>query len=229
MNKNKLLIGLFLLGFTILIYPHVAQYVNGKLQKVEAEQIKKMNMELSPKLLEDRLETARICNESIFNNEGAFQDPFTEGYRQIYYEACKEVVSEGDQFATIEIPKLQLEIPIYLGATENELSRGIGQVDGSSLPTGGENTHTVLAGHRGMGTKAMFRHLDRVSVDDSFYIYTLEGRLEYKVYDVEVILPHETDRLRIQEGKDLASLITCHPYPRNSHRLVIYGERVSVH
>lgn len=226
MNKNKWIIGLFLLGLSILIYPHVAQYVNGKLHQLEVEQFKKERLALPSKIIEDRLETAKQCNQSIFENEGNFQDPFTEEYEQIYYESCKEVVNESNQFATIEIPKLQLEIPIYLGATENELSRGIGQVDGSSLPIGGKNTHTVLAGHRGMGTKAMFRNLDRVSVNDSFYIYTLEERLEYRVYDVEVILPHETNRLRIQEGKDLASLITCHPYPYNSHRLVVYGERV---
>src|SRR5690606_36446380 len=102
---------------------------------------------------------------------------------------------------------------------------GIGQVEGSSLPIGGESTHTVLAGHRGMGTKAMFRNLDVLRPGDTFFIYTLEGRLEYHVYDVEVILPHETENLQINEGKDLASLITYQLYRVNSHRLVVHGER----
>lgn len=227
MRKKRWIILLFTVGFVIFIYPHIAQYVNGKLQKVEAEQVKQIKHERSTEYINETVMKARKCNESIFTKEGKFQDPFTENYRQIRYEQCKEVIQEGDSFAAIEIPKLQLDIPIYLGATENELSKGIGQVDGSSLPVGGKSTHTVLAGHRGMGTKAMFRNLDDLMPEDMFYIHTLEGRLKYKVYDVEVILPHETDNLRIREGEDLASLITCHPYRANSHRLVVHGERVA--
>lgn len=227
MRQKRWLILMFLLGLTILIYPHLAQYINGKIQKIEADQFKQRQSELPDEYIDQTVMTAKECNESIFSSEGQFQDPFTESYRQIHYEQCEEVVLAGDHFATIEIPKLQLDIPIFLGATENELSQGIGQVDGSSLPIGGESTHTVLAGHRGMGTKAMFRNLDELTRDDVFYIHTLEGKLQYKVNEVEVILPHETDNLRIHEGEDLASLITCHPYRHNSHRLVVHAERVS--
>jgi len=226
MRKKRWIFLIFFLGLSIFIYPHAAQYINGKIQKAEAEQFKQRKNELPNEYIYDMLMKAQSCNESIFNSDGEFQDPFTEDYRQIHYEKCKDVVLEGDHFATIEIPKLQLDIPVFLGATENELSQGIGQVDGSSLPVGGESTHTVLAGHRGMGTKAMFRNLDELSKNDTFYINTLEGKLTYKVYDVEVILPHETDNLRIREGEDLASLITCHPYRANSHRLVVHGERI---
>lgn len=227
MKRNRWLMFMFLIGLLIFIYPHAAQYINGKIQKVEADQFKKQQRTLSNEYINETVMTARKCNELIFTNEGQFQDPFTDSYRQIHYEQCKEIINEGEHFATIEIPKLQLEIPIFLGATENELSQGIGQVDGSSLPIGGESTHTVLAGHRGMGTKAMFRNLDELTTNDIFYIHTLEGRLQYKVNDVEVILPHETDNLCIHEGEDLASLITCHPYRHNSHRLVVHGKRIT--
>lgn len=227
MRRNWWILLLFLLGFSIFVYPHVAQYINGKIQKVEAEHFKEKRLELSSKQIEKTVSTAEKCNESIFTNEGTFQDPFTEYYRQVHYEQCRDIVTTGEHFATIEIPKLQLDIPIFLGATENELSQGIGQVDGSSLPIGGASTHTVLAGHRGMGTKAMFRNLDELTQNDLFYIHTLEGKLQYEVYAVEVILPHETDNLRIREGEDLASLITCHPYRANSHRLVVHGKRVT--
>lgn len=227
MRKNKWILLLFFVGLIIFIYPHLAQEVHTKLHQVEAEQFKTRTQKLPKQVIDETIETAKQCNDSIFRNEGNFQDPFTEGYEQSRYDECKKVILDGESFATIEIPKLHLEIPIYLGATENELSRGIGQVDGSSLPIGGESTHTVLAGHRGMGTKEMFRNLDRLNVNDTFYIHTVEGTLTYNVYDVGVILPHETESLRIVEGKDLASLITCHPYRHNSHRLVIYGERVN--
>lgn len=225
MGKNKWIFLLFFLGLLIVIYPHIAQYVNNEIQKSQVKLFKNNTELLHPELIGDQLKAVRNCNEAIFNNEEGLQDPFTEGYNRDDYKECKDAPTDGSHFASIEIPKLNLEIPVYLGATENELSKGIGQVEGSSLPIGGESTHTVLAGHRGMGTKAMFRNLDVLQPGDTFFIYTLEGRLEYHVYDVEVILPHETENLQINEGKDLASLITCHPYRANSHRLVVHGER----
>ena len=225
MRKNKLIIILFSFGLFILVYPHIAQIVNNQIQKSQVHQFKNETNLLTPENIMDKVEAARNCNEAIYKNEGGLQDPFTEGYSRNDYQQCKDAPDDGNHFASIEIPKLNLAIPILLGASENELSRGIGQVEGSSLPIGGESTHTVLAGHRGMGTKAMFRNLDALQPGDIFFIYTLEGKLEYHVYDVEVILPHETENLRINEGKDLASLITCHPYRANSHRLVVHGER----
>lgn len=119
-----------------------------------------------------------------------------------------------------------MEIPVYLGTSEEELSKGIGHIEGSSLPIGGMNTHTVLAGHRGMGTKAMFRNLDALESGDAFYIFTMNEKLKYVVNDIRVILPHETQGLHVIEGEDLASLITCHPYRSNSHRLVVQGKRI---
>jgi len=204
----------------------MAQFVNNKIQKSQAQQFKSETELLDPTLIIDKVESVRNCNEAIYKNEEGLHDPFTEQYSQKEMEECIEVPNGGSQIASIDIPKLNLEIPIYLGATENELSQGIGQVEGSSLPVGGASTHTVLAGHRGMGTKAMFRHLDVLKPGDTFFIHTLEEKLQYKVYDVEVILPNETDNLHIEEGKDLASLITCHPYRANSHRLVVHGERL---
>ncbi|AOM83852.1 class C sortase [Salisediminibacterium beveridgei] len=129
-------------------------------------------------------------------------------------------------FASIEIPKLSLKMPIYLGASRPVLAKGVGQVEGSSFPGGGPNTHTVLAGHRGMATKEMFKNLDRLRTGDVFHIYTSDGKLSYRVYDTNVILPHETSALNIQRGKDLATLLTCHPYRSNEYRLLVHGERI---
>lgn len=227
MRKNKWIYALFFLGLIILVYPHIAQVVNKHIQKSQVNHFIKEAKSMPSIEITNYYDQVRKCNEAIFKNEEGFHDPFTEYYKQNAYPECQDITFDGGQFAAIEIPKLDLHIPIYLGATENELSRGIGQVEGSSLPVGGISTHTVLAGHRGMGTKAMFRNLDLLKIGDVFYIHTLEGILTYEVYDVEVILPHETDNLRIVEGKDLASLITCHPYRANSHRLVVHGERLN--
>lgn len=129
-------------------------------------------------------------------------------------------------FASIEIPKLGLKLPIYLGASRPVLAKGVGQVEGSSFPGGGPNTHTVLAGHRGMATKEMFRNLDRLRPGDVFHIYTSDGKLSYRVYDTTVITPDDTSALNIQRGKDLATLLTCHPYRSNAYRLLVHGERI---
>lgn len=226
MRRDKIYIFLFLIGFGILIFPHVAQYYHHKLQQAEANEFKQTASKLSEPMISERIEKINKCNELIYENELAWKDPFTNEAIDSSYSDCKNSAKLiGDSFASLEIPKLQLEIPIYIGATENELSKGIGVVEGTSLPIGGENNHTVLAGHRGMGLKAMFRNLDELHVDDLFHIHTVAGKLTYRVYDVIVILPHETERLFIQEGRDLASLITCHPYRANSHRLVVLGER----
>lgn len=227
MRKNKWIVLLFITGFLILIYPYVSQYIFSQMYHKEVKAFKQDTERLPEQEVHHTLEQAKACNQSIFNKEDGLHDPFTEEYYREQHEACQEAPGDGENIAAIEIPTLDLAIPIYLGATENELSKGVGQVEGSSLPIGGENTHTVLAGHRGMWTKPMFRHLDEVKPGDEFIIYTVEDELEYVVYDTEVILPHETENLGIHEGEDLASLITCHPYGQNSHRLVVHGKRTN--
>lgn len=217
---------LITIGIGIIIYPHVAQSLHSTVQKKQSDTFREKVKSFEPEIITQQVNTAKQCNEAMFKNEDNVHDPFTIDYNRDAYEGCEKAPIIGNQFAALELPKLNLEIPIYLGTTETILAKGIGQVDGSSLPIGGASTHTVLAGHRGMGTKAMFRNLDEYEVGDMFYLHTLAGKSEYEVYEVEVILPHETNNLLIEEDRDLASLITCHPYRANSHRLVIHGERV---
>ena len=230
-KRNGIFIGsIFILGLIIFIYPHVAQQVNNHIQKSEAIAFHSEAKTLPPEVKHEKIQAARECNEAIFTNEDGLSDPFTEGYNPLDYQECMkamqdEVTIDMGTIASIEIPKLGLHIPIHLGADEAALSQGVGQVEGSSLPVGGPSTHTVLAGHRGMGTKEMFRHLDELQPGDVFYIHTLDEKIEYEVYDTNVILPYETGSLTIQNDKDLATLLTCHPYRSNTHRLVVHGER----
>lgn len=225
LKRNVTLFILFIVGTAILIYPHIVQQVNKNVQRSHAEELIETYRTLDPNLIEEKVNGMKMCNEAIFQGGANVHDPFTYEYRLDDIEQCRNITSAEDAIATIEIPSLQLLIPIYLGASEKQLSQGVGQVEGSSLPLGGENTHTVLAGHRGMGTKAMFRNLDDLKRGDIFYIHTIDATLTYEVYDVEVIVPTDIDNLHIVQGKDLASLITCHPYRHNSHRLVVHGER----
>ena len=153
-------------------------------------------------------------------------DPFSDTNQNYEHKQEFKDLFDNQIFAVLELPKLNYSIPIYLGASQEILSQGIGQVEGSSLPIGGVNTHTVLSGHRGMGTKAMFRNVDQLKEGDEFHIHLSDETITYKVYGQKVVQANETSNLEIEYGKDLATLYTCHPYRLNYERLLIQAERV---
>lgn len=226
MKKNRLVYLLFVCGLLLVTFPFLAQ-VYFKQQQGQLVDVQLSELAVMPETVKREVkDSAMFCNEMIASLPDEVGDPFAWGA-----DGGGDLLCDGfradDYFSSLEIPKLNERIPIYIGASEENLAMGVGQVEGSSLPNGGMGTHSVLAGHRGMAMKAMFRHLDELAVGDVFYVNVMGERLTYTVYDVAVILPHETESLTIDERRDLVSLITCHPYPHNSHRLVVYGERES--
>lgn len=224
MRRKSSIIIVFILGAAILLYPHLAQWVNEYLQKGEVTKFQ--SADLSDEDLDELMKKAEKCNEQIYYDSEGFRDPFGDDEEKLQkFKDCLDLYDD-EIFSAIEIPKLKLVIPIFLGATDEILDKGIGQVEGSSLPIGGNSTHTVLSGHRGMGTKAMFRNVDELDSGDVFYIHTMDETLIYEVYDQDVIEPHETDTLEIEDDKDLATLLTCHPYRHNYQRLLIHAERI---
>jgi len=226
MRSNKWIIFTFVIGLLILIYPHVAQIFNNDLQKKQVNEFKTMINELPQDDIEKLMDKALRCNEEIFDKSNGFHDPFEENKAKLQsFKQCLGIEDDA-MFGAIEIPKLKLLIPIYLGSSEEILSKGVGHVEGSSIPIGGKGTRTVLAGHRGMWTKAMFRNIDELHDGDVFYIHSMDETLEYKVYKQQVIYPDETDSLAVEDNKDLATLLTCHPYRYNYQRLLIHGERI---
>jgi len=142
-----------------------------------------------------------------------------------YYEALLNFTGNGIM-GYVEIPKIGLTEPIYHYSTEVSLGIGIGHIHGSSLPTGGETTHTVLTGHRGLPNQKFFSDLDKMKKGDKFYMHILNRTLAYQIYDIKVIEPTDVDALMIENGKDLATLVTCEPYGVNTHRLLVMGKRV---
>ncbi len=225
MMKHKGIMSIFIVGLLIMAYPHIAQIMNNYFQKNQVEEFQSGLGDLSDDEINELMERAQSCNKEIYYDLDGFRDPWGDNQEKLTaFNDCLGL-DDDEVFGAIEIPKLKLMIPIYLGSSEEVLSKGIGQVEGSSLPLGGESTHTVLAGHRGMGTKAMFRNIDELNEGDVFYILTMNETLTYRVMKQEVIYPHETDSLEIVEDKDLATLLTCHPYRHNYQRLLIHGER----
>lgn len=141
------------------------------------------------------------------------------------YESLLNSAGDGIM-GMIEIPKLKLNLPIYHGTSEEVLQKGAGHLEGSSLPVGGENTHTCISAHRGLADRKMFTNLDEMEVGDIFILRTAGEDLYYQVFKIQTVLPDEVDPLAIQKGEDLATLITCTPYGINTHRLYVQGKRV---
>ncbi|MGB7474486.1 class C sortase [Trichococcus sp.] len=140
------------------------------------------------------------------------------------YDALSDSV--GEALGHIEIPKIDIDIPIYFGTSEKVLQEGIGLLEGSSLPVGGTSTHATLTGHNGLPSAKLFTDLHELAVGDVFLIHSINGTLAYEVDTIITVLPDETDSLKIVEGEDLVTLITCTPYMINTHRLLVTGHRV---
>ena len=227
--KRIIGIVIFMAGLLVLSYPHIARYMNGISQEriiqtyyegIEIEGSKKDSS------LEKTIQKLKECNEEIFAHTGDFSDPFVVNAKKDINNKCADVLLDDDVIAVLEVPSLDVNEPIYYGATPDILNIGVGQLAGSSLPIGGESTHTVLAGHRGLSDRGMFRHFDKLVKGDIFIIRTITGDLTYEITGAEEVEPHETESLVIEPGKDLATLFTCTPFPINNNRLLIHGERV---
>ena len=142
-----------------------------------------------------------------------------------YYETLLNVM-HNSMMCYIEIPKIDVTEPVYHYSTEVSLGIGVGHIHGSSLPTGGVNTHSVLTGHRGLPNQKFFSDLDKITEGDRFYIHILGKTLAYEVFSIRVILPTDVSGLMIEDGQDLMTLVTCEPYGVNTHRLLVTGRRV---
>lgn len=227
MKRRLLIITLLIVGLGLITFPYTVRYYHDIKNKSSYEQLREASKGLTEK--EATVLTTKItdCNNKLRQNQGELTDPFSSNKENLDRMKTCLGMNQEDVFAILEIPVLNLVVPIYLSATEEFLSKGIGLVEGSSLPIGGESTHTVLAGHRGLWTQQMLMYADKIQEGHYFYVHTMIETLEYKVYSTEVVYPDETNSLEVVEGKDLATLITCHPFPTDEQRLLIHGERVA--
>src|SRR5699024_7595716 len=139
-----------------------------------------------------------------------------------YYDALNIAPAIG----SIEIPKIKAELPIFHGTSEDVLSRGVGHLENSSLPTGDPGSHSVFTAHRGLPSSKLFRNLDELTEGDEFYLQVLDETYTYQVFDVETGLPHETDWLKINDDEEIVTLLTCEPYMVNTHRMLVKGKRI---
>ena len=164
---------------------------------------------------------AEACNQRLAEAGGGLMSVETEDYEQ-------QLDPDGSGvMGYLEIPEISVFLPICHGTDDAVLAKGVGHLEGSSLPIGGKGTHTVLTGHRGLPSATLFSDLDQLQEQDHFRILVLGETLEYAVTEIQTVLPEETGKLRIEAGRDLATLVTCTPYGVNTHRLLVTGERIS--
>lgn len=217
-----LLVAALLVGIGLLLYPSLADYWNSFHQSRAvmsyAEHVSDMNTEEYDRLLSE----AKVYNERFVENGLEWNIADEE---RAEYESVLNVDGSGIM-GYIRIPKIDVMLPVYHGTAENVLQTSIGHLEGSSLPVGGENTHCLLSGHRGLPSARLFTDLDQLREGDTFTITVLNDTLTYEVDHIWIVEPEDLSHLTIEAGQDLCTLITCTPYGINTHRLLVRGHRI---
>lgn len=216
-----ILIIILFVGLSLLLYPSFSNWWNSIYQTRAitnySEYVTKMDNEEYEALLQE----ARTYNQKLAAKKNAYA--LTSEEKKVYEETLK--VAGGSVMGYIEIPLIDCSLPIYHTTDEAVLQVGVGHVEWTSLPVGGESTHSVLSGHRGVPSARLFTDLDKLQVGDVFVLYILDEILTYEVDQIKIVEPHETQDLLIEEGADYCTLVTCTPYGVNSHRILIRGMR----
>lgn len=220
MNRHKLKHALFVIGLFICISPFLYRIASGYENQDILTTYKKTIETSVEGNLEHEKHLAEEYNQMLYQKTENMEIMSTQ-----YYDSLLDIGGNG-VMGSIEIPAIDLNIPIYHGTDEYVLSKGIGHLQGSSLPVGGTDTRAVLTGHRGLPSASLFTRLDELEEGDQFLIHILEETLAYAVSSIEVIRPEDIKELDVIKGKDLVSLVTCTPYGLNTHRLIVTGERI---
>ena len=228
--SNIIIAAIFIIGLSLLLYPTIANKWNTYRQsqlisnyddkvsemekdgeidyKAEWKKAQDYNNALVPMILPDSFAVADAKEE-----------------RDTAYESCLNITGDGIM-GTVEIPKIDVKLPIYHYTTEEVLKNAAGHLEGSSLPIGGESTHSVISAHRGLPSAILFTDLDKMKKGDHFMIHVLDDVLCYEVDKISVVKPEDTSNLNVVEGEDLMTLLTCTPYGVNTERLLVRGHRV---
>ena len=224
MRKHKTVIFLtlgFLVGICILLYPAISDYWNSKTQSRAINDYESVVDNLDETDFNAIFERAHAYNKALYETNYPLID-----YKKVpgYYDTL--CITDNDMIGYLKIDRIGIELPIYHGTSDDVLNKGVGHLEGSSLPIGGENTHSVMSAHRGLPSSKLFTDLDRVEKGDIFQIVVLNQVLTYQVDSIKIIEPDDISDLQIIEGGDYCTLFTCTPYGINTHRLLVRGARI---
>ena len=217
---------LFAAGAGIFLYPAISNYLAERQQTEVIHTYQAKVDEMEQAKLDEAWQEAVEYNENLAGDP--VHDPFVMGSGYVLPDNYEDVLNiNGDGvMGYVEIPKIDVYLPIYHGTSEEVLEEGAGHLEMTALPIGGENRHPVISAHRGLPSAELFTRLDEMEIGDEFYIHVLDETLAYEVDQIEVILPEELSAIQPEEDKDLVTLLTCTPYAVNTHRLLVRGTRV---
>ena len=226
--KRKILIIIsiifMIIGISLFCFPHVSNFVYEQgVERDKEEFVEKVtrseNEEVLDRLYKDLQEKNKILYKDMQNN---LIDPFLYEHQAI---DLSEYGIYNNVIGYINIPKMNIELPILLGANSSNMLKGAVHLTETSYPIGGINTNSVIAAHRGYGKASLFRNIEKLEVGDEIFIKNFKEELTYVVYDIKIIEPDDFEELKIQDGEDIITLITCHPYRINSHRYIVKAKR----
>lgn len=216
------LILIFFAGLSLLLYPTISNWWNSRYQNNVIDNYTQTVGNLNSEKYAALWAKAEAYNRALWNRENQYlltDDLLTQ------YKTLLNVSGTG-VMGYVEIPSINCTLSIYHGTDEAVLQVAVGHLEWTSLPVGGESTHSVISGHRGLPSAELLTHIDKLDIGDRFYVHVLDKVLEYRVDNIAVVEPEDSSLLRITEGKDYMTLLTCTPYGINSHRLLVRGERV---
>ena len=222
LTSTILLVAIFLIGLCVLLYPTVSDFWNEKRQSQAIMNYDDLIVDLTPEDFDEYFKKAEEYNRKL----KLISFPFL-GYSELddEYYSTLDVNGQG-MMGYITIEKIKVQLPIYHGTSDKVLNSAVGHLEGSSLPIGGESTHSVLSAHRGLPSAKLFTNLDKVVVGDIFTITILDQTFTYQVDQVLIVLPNQIDELSVVSGEDYCTLVTCTPYGINTHRMLVRGTRI---
>lgn len=224
MKKRKgtiILLISFFIGLSVLLYPTISSYWNSKTQSEAIIDYESMLAQYKPEDYSGLFEAADRYNQALRK----LNDPYLDHAQVPDYHSILNIGGSG-MIGYITVPKISQELPVYHGTSEGVLSVAVGHVEGSSLPVGGESTHSVVSAHRGLPTAVLFTHLDRMEIGDTFHFTILDRTITYEVDQIRIVEPNDTSLIQVVEGKDYCTLLTCTPYGINTQRLLVRGHQV---
>lgn len=217
---------LVLAGVLVMLYPVASTLLNNYGAMKAVEDYSKLEMDTPQEQLDEQWSAAHEYNQEPA--AGPILDPWLNEIQPTdkNYAHYLEQLNQHPAMGRLVIPSIDSDLPIYHGTEEEVLQKGVGHLYGSSLPVGGEGSHSVLTAHTGLPNATLFDNLNKVKKGEAFYISVAGHRLKYEVDDIQVVLPHEVESLQPVEGKDYITLVTCTPYGINTHRLLVRGHQV---
>lgn len=221
---NHLTTFIILAGIIIVSYPAISQMYYNYVNQQTINDFDSGRKQLTSEEIDKRIQLAQAYNASLQNF--AITDPYTEEQLEQGRTEYARMLTVREKIASIHIPDIEINLPIYAGSGEDVLQKGVGHLEGTSLPIGGVNSHAVLTAHTGLPNSRLFTDLDKLKVGDKFYITNIKETLAYQIDSITIIEPTDFSSLVIFPDQDYVTLLTCTPYMINSHRLLVRGQRI---